>query len=232
MSIHKNIRYIFNFSNRNTKEFLLTFDEETLDLLPGENCIPQSWAELSLHQCNGCQLDATIHKYCPAAVQVGRILDEFKGIGSFEVTTIEATDDTRSYTKVTSVQEGLGSLIGIIMPTCGCPLLKPLRPMVRFHLPFVSFEELEYRMVSMYLFAQYLRQQNGKQPDWALEKLQDIYKKISAVNLAFAKRMPTVTNGDAGINAIVILDCFAQSVPKAILKMMKEFNPIFAPLLD
>jgi hypothetical protein len=151
---------------------------------------------------------------------------------SFEEITIEAIDDTRSYIKLTSLQEGLGSLLGVIMPTSGCPLLKPLRPMVRFHLPFVTLEEMEYRMVSMYLFAQYLRQQNGKQADWSLDELQNIYRKVNDVNKAFAIRMQQASKRDAGINAIVILDCFAKSIPMGIRRMMKDFTPIFAPLLD
>jgi hypothetical protein len=228
MSIHNNIRYIFGFKNGETKEFLLRFDESNLDLLPIDDSLPPSWAKQSLHTCNGCPLDPAVHPYCPTALHLGSILRELQGRDSFEEVTIQVIDDTRSYIKETSLQDGLGSLMGIVMPTGGCPLLKPLRPMVRFHLPFTSLEEMEYRMVSMYLFAQYLRLQNGEEPDWALEGLKEIYKGVSDVNNSFACRVSSASNSDAGKNAIIILDCFAKTVPKAIQNMMKDFRVIFA----
>ncbi|MDD2365134.1 MAG: hypothetical protein PHN84_03120 [Desulfuromonadaceae bacterium] len=232
MTTNDNIRYIFRFKNGETKEFLLRFDSTTLDLIPDNKSVPPSWAALSVYKCNNCPLDPDIHEYCPTALHLGWILNELQEYDSFEEVTIEVVDFMRSYVKETSLQDGLGSLMGIIMPTGGCPLLKPLRPMVRFHLPFASLEEMEYRMVSMYLFAQYLRQQNGEEPDWTLDGLQDIYKKVSDVNKSFAYRVSTSSKGDVGINAIIILDCFAKTVPKAIQNMMKDFETIFAPHLQ
>lgn len=232
MSTQASIRYIFRFKGGETKEFPLNFDGSSLDLLPIENYTPPEWAKRNQHTCNGCPLDPSIHTYCPTAVDLSWVLDELQGHDSFEEVTIEVIDDTRSYIKETSLQDGLGSLMGIIMPTGGCPLLKPLRPMVRFHLPFASLEEMEYRMVSMYLFAQYLRQQNGEDPDWSLKGLEEIYKRVSDVNKSFAYRVSSASNSDVGINAIIILDCFAKTVPKAIQGTMKEFKGIFYSYLE
>ncbi|MDD5286375.1 MAG: hypothetical protein PHD54_10990 [Desulfuromonadaceae bacterium] len=232
MAINRSVRYRFIFKDGQAVDISLKFDAETLQLDSDENCSPHLWAELSRNTCKYCKLDPSTHRYCPPAAQLGWILDKFCGVNSYEEVMVEVTDDTRSYSKYTTVQEGLGALLGIIMPTSGCPALKPLRPMVRFHLPFASFEETEYRMVTMYLFAQYLRQRQGKTSDWSLEMLRDIYKSISDINLSFAGRLPTELSGNAGINALVILDCFAQSIPKAIDKMMCNFNDIFSPLIE
>ncbi len=227
-----NIRYIFRFKNGERKEYLLRFNESDLALIPNNDNVPPSWAELSFHKCNGCPLDPAAHQYCPTAVHLGWVLEDLKDYNSFDEVSIEVTDSMRSYFKETSFQDGLGSLMGIIMPTSGCPLLKPLRPMVRFHLPFTSLEETEYRMVSMYLLAQYLRQQNGEKPDWTLETLQDIYKKVSDVNNSFANRVKFYTNSDAVKNAIIILDCFAKTVPRATQNMMKDFRTIFSAYIE
>jgi hypothetical protein len=119
-------------------------------------------------------------------------------------------------------------MVGIIMATGGCPSMEPLRPMVRFHLPFASMEETAFRMVSMYLLGQYFRGKKGLEPDWSLEGLQEIYDKVRSVNKAFAERIRSVSLNDAGVNAIVMLDSFAEAVPFAIRTKMKDFEKFFA----
>ncbi len=226
------IRYIFRFKNGDSKDYLLRFNESDLGLISRNNSVPPSWTELSFHTCNGCPLDPAVHQHCPAALHLGWALEGLQDYNSFDEVSIEVIDSMRSYIKDTSFQDGLASLMGIIMPTSGCPILKPLRPMVRFHLPFTSLEEMEYRMVSMYLLAQYLRQQNGEEPDWTLEVLQDIYRKVSTVNKFFANRVTFSTNSDAVKNAIIILDCFAKTIPRASQNMMKDFRTIFSAYLE
>jgi hypothetical protein len=227
MSTPLSIRYLFHFSNGNTKEIPIMLDASTLDLFPRDNFAPPTWARIGHHTCKSCPLDPLLHPHCPTAVHFAWVLDELQGYDSYEDVTVEVIDSIRSYRKETSLQDGLGSLMGLVMPTGGCPLLQPLRPMVRFHLPFASLEEMEYRMVSMYLFAQYLRQQNGEHADWTLDGLQAIYEKVIEVNKAFSDRVRTAFHSDAGINSIIILDCFAQTIPKAIQNTMRDFNKFF-----
>lgn len=216
MSSPLTIDYQFRFSTGETRAISLRIDAETLSLIPPASPAPPEWTKLVVHQCPGCPLDSALHPYCPIAVQLSEIVNLFHEHNSFDQAEIEINDQRRRYLKETALQEGLGSLIGIIMATGGCPVLEPLRPMVRFHLPFATMEETEFRMVSMYLMAQYLRQKNGEQPDWSLEGLQAIYAKIKQVNTAFANRLRAASENDAGVNAIVILDCFAKAVPHAI----------------
>jgi hypothetical protein len=160
-------------------------------------------------------------------VQLVDIVKIFHEHYSCDEVTVEVVDSRRRYIKDTSLQEGLGSLTGIIMVTSGCPVLAPLRPMVRFHLPFASMEETEFRMISMYLVAQYMRGKKGKQPDWTLGGLQAIYDRVQNVNHYFANRIREASEKDASINAIVILDCFAKAVPLAIKSMMKDYENNF-----
>ena len=232
MSIQNSIRYIFRFTGGETKEFLLRFDESTLELSANSDREPPHWAELSLHTCAGCPLDTAVHRYCPTAVHFAWLLDELEGYNSFDEVTVDVVTSARSYRKETSLQEGLGSLFGIIMPTSGCPLLAPFRPMVYFHLPFASLEEVEYRMVSMYLFAQYLRQQNGMSVDWGLDGFHEIYRKVDEVNSAFSRRVSSLSSGDAVKNALIILDCLAKTVPRAMQHVMKDFHTIFAAYIE
>lgn len=221
------IQYTFNFRNDEIREILLQLDEDTLTLLPVGKHAPPPWADLSLHTCKGCPLDPALQPHCPVATQLGEVVEIFHEHNSYDDVTVEVVDSRRRYLKETSLQEGLGSLIGVIMATGGCPVLAPLRPMVRFHLPFATMEETEFRMISMYLVAQYLRGKKGGQPDWTLDGLQAIYDGVRDVNQSFAKRIRAASRNDVGINAIVILDCFAKAIPFAIRTLMKDYEKYF-----
>lgn len=221
------IHYRFRFRDGETIEIPLLLDQDTLVLLPLTGHAPPVWTETALHQCKGCPLDPGAHSHCPIAVHLSGIVEIFHDHNSYDEATVEVSDGRRSYLKDTSLQDGLGSLVGIIMASGGCPVLEPLRPMVRFHLPFASLEETEFRMVSMYLVAQYIRQKGGGRPDWSLDGLQAIYDRVQDVNRSFADRIRSASGNDAGVNAIVILDCFARAVPFAIRTMMRDYEKYF-----
>jgi hypothetical protein len=117
--------------------------------------------------------------------------------------------------------------MGIIMVSGGCPVMDPLRPLVRFHLPFASMEETEFRIVSMYLIAQYFREKKGEKPDWSLDGLKEIYNKVGEVNISFADRLRAATKKDASVNALIILDCFAKGVPFAVRTTLSDYEKYF-----
>ncbi len=122
----------------------------------------------------------------------------------------------RTYMKHTSLQEALNSLIGIYMPTSGCPVLERLKPMVLFHLPFATLEETNFRMMSMYLFAQYFIFKEGGKPDWEFKNLITMYNDIRIINKNFCNKLTKIQIKDASINALITLDCFAFSVSYSI----------------
>jgi len=216
------ITYSFSFKDGTLKKIPIQLDEKSLALITTNKSNPHIWSDIQLHRCKSCSLDPNEYPSCMIAAPLGEIFEVFQEYKSYEEVSVEVVDDKRNYYKETSLQVGLSSLVGIVMAACGCPVLAPLRPMIRHHLPFATTKETEFRMVSMYLFAQYLRQQNGEQPDWSLDGLQDIYDKVREINNSFARRICTANSNDAGINAITILDCFAQSIPFAINKTLLQ----------
>jgi hypothetical protein len=223
-----NIKYCFRFQNNKTREIRVLLDGQTLALIPEGERTPPPWSEISFYQCSVCPLDPKRHPDCPIAVHLSGIVDMFKDDDSYEQVTVEVSDSQRRYVKETTLQKGLGPLIGIIMVTAGCPVMEPLRPAVRFHLPFASMEETEFRIVSMYLIAQYFREKKGAQPDWSLDGLQAIYDQVQEVNRSFAERIRSATSKDASVNAIILLDCFAKSVPFAVRNTLQEYEKHFA----
>ena len=89
-------------------------------------------------------------------------------------------------------------------------------------------KETRYRVLSMYLLAQYFAGRNGQKPDWTLGDLPKLYEEIHQVNLEFFKRLSEMNIEDANLNAIVRLDTFGQSVSFAIdAQLLEDLERVF-----
>lgn len=230
MAGHYKMVYVYRFEDGTDLKFDLFLDRESLALtLQKETDLPD-WTLLARNKCSPCPLGGS-HKYCPVAAHLSGIVEKFKKFVSHDKVLVDCIVEERIYSKNTTVQMGLSSLLGIIMTTSGCPVMEPLKPMVRFHLPFASLEETIFRMVSMYLVAQYLRQQAGKTAAWSLEGLARIYEQVGQVNNDFADRLLGAAQNDVNVNALVNLDAFAKMVPLAADSMLRKITPYFSALL-
>lgn len=230
-----NINYKFKFKDGDEKKFNINLNSENLALIRKENVDIKypAWTELNYSKCPNCMLDEKEHRYCPVAVSFIEIINAFKGSVSYEEADIIVETKDRKYVKHVPLQKGLSSLMGIYMVTSGCPIMEKLKPMVRFHLPFASIEETNYRMVTMYLLAQFFKYKNGEEPDWDLKNLVKVYDDIRIVNKSFCNRVSRIITGDANVNALVILDCFADQIIFSITEnVLKQFTPLFEMYLN
>ena len=203
------LRYIFSLANGVDKEFTIRLDGKSLSALPAKKKSYPEWTELKFHQCPTCPLTPEQHKFCPIAVNLVDVVEFFRDSLSHEQADVLVETEARGYTKRTTLQEGVSSIVGIYMVTSGCPVMDKLRPMVRTHLPFATVEETMYRVLSMYLLAQYFLSKRNKEPDWELKKLVNIYADIATVNKHFRERLSAINVNDATVNALVNLNCFA-----------------------
>jgi len=221
--------YKFIFTNGVEKEFRVKLDNKTLNLVPsGQKSYPQ-WTQLKCFKCPNCSLEEDQNKFCPVAVNLVTLVDFFKSLISYEEVEVLIDTPERKYLKHTSLQSGLSSLVGIYMVTSGCPVMNKLKPMVRHHLPFATIEETQYRVISMYLLAQYFLYKRGEKPDWNLKNLIKIYEDIRIVNKSFHQRLCSIKTEDASLNALVKLDCFADSVTFSLDKdKLDEIELLFA----
>ena len=72
----------------------------------------------------------------------------------------------------------------------------------------------------------------GGTPDVRFEGLRRIYTDIQSVNIDFAKRLRSACQCDSMINAIILLDMFAQSMPVAIDESLEQIRHLFTPYLS
>jgi hypothetical protein len=224
------IRAKFNFDGGVEKVFNVALHPKTLELIVPEIPSLPDWTYLQYQKCINCPLSDTVVR-CPIAVNISRLIEEFKNFTSYEKTWIVVETVERTYGQETSIQNGLSSLLGIYMVASGCPIMDNLRPMVRFHLPFATTMETTYRSVSMYLIAQYFRSKRGLSADWKLEKLDDLYKKIAKVNKGLWGRLSKASTLDANTNAIVMLNTFGDAIRFSMKKDFEEFIPYFEKYL-
>ena len=225
-------RYRFRFKSGEEKGFSVQLDAVTLKLLPQAKSSYPEWTKLSYHQCPNCPLKESEHPYCPAAVSLVDLVEAMSEVISHEQVEVTIESQARRYEKRAPIQQGVSSLTGLYMATSGCPVMGQLRPMVRHHLPFATIAETEYRVLSMYLLAQYFVAKRGGTPDWSLTHLREMYDDVRKVNKAFSQRLGAIPAEDANLNALVILDTFADSITFSIdEQLLDELEQLFLPYL-
>lgn len=221
------ITYRFGLPDESVAEFPVVIDRTTLEVVREKDLAFPEWARLEFNKCGHCPLAPETSPACPLSASIANVVERFQDIISYTEIEIEVETEGRRITKSSTAQHGLSALLGLIMATSGCPYTAYFKPMARFHLPFANEEETVYRAVSMYLLSQYFTSEQGASVDFALDGLQAIYKDIQELNRSMAKRIREAITHDAAVNAIVVLDFFAQTMPFAIEDRLEELRPMF-----
>ena len=145
---------------------------------------------------------------------------------------MEVTTPARRVLAETTAQAAVGSLMGLLMATSGCPHTAVFRPMARFHLPLADEGETLYRAAAAYMLAQYFAAVEGRPVDLSLAGLAEVYRNVEAVNAAIAARLRAASEADSAPNALILLDMYAKALPMVLDDGLAELRPLFAPLLD
>ena len=199
------IRYIFQLEDRE-----VVFDVETEPHGVDSDAEFPGWARLEHRQCACCPLKASDCKYCPVATQMHELLEAFSDNKSTERVQVTVESSERNYYQACDLQVGINSLMGLMMATSGCPVLKELGAMASFHIPFCSTQETLHRTVGSYLTKQYFVEFEGGEPDWELKHLKELYDVLEGLNQDFSKRVQSSIRSDAVSNAVIMF--FATSV--------------------
>jgi hypothetical protein len=225
------IRYRFTLPNGREHDFMLELDKDTAELVTKTVPHPPAWTALEYQKCTNCPLTPKV-KRCPSALHLAGVIDRFADLVSYDNIHVAVETEERSVSAQLSAQQGLASLIGVIMASSGCPRTAIFRSMARFHLPFSSESETAFRSAAMYLLAQYFIARDGGTPDVLLEKLEDVYSGVHVVNKGMAQRLRAATTQDAILNAVVLLDVNTTLVPVVIHELLTEMRPAFQALLQ
>lgn len=227
-----NIRYIFTLSDRTREIFNLQLDAKTLKLhLRNIENLP-FWTRLDFHQCPHCPLTIDLFPDCPLSVNLVNIVERLGVLISYDKIHVEVSTKERTVSRSTTAQEGISSLMGLVIAISECPHTDFLKPMARFHLPFANEEETIWRATSTYLLAQYFQIIKGHRIDLELDGLTRIYVNMETLNASIVKRLRAAGKKDSTINALVHLDLFAKYIKPGVEESLDKIRHIFTPFLN
>lgn len=225
-------KYEFVFEDNSRELFNIQLNPETLDFIQSEESPLPAWTELDNFKCENCKLKSSVHTHCPIAKNLVDIFPPFKNKLSYENALVRVETKDRTYELKTSIQKGLSSMLGILMVTSGCPTMNILRPMVRFHLPFATIDETMFRSACSYLLGQFFRYKNGKSVDWYMNNLSTAYESIQIINVGMTQRLRSISDKDAGANAVIVLDIFAKELPYSILDGLTKLEHLYKDFIE
>ena len=213
-----NVNYNFKFQDGRQAEFKVT-DQ------PSEGVSPlPAWTRLGHCQCSNCPLNADQSPHCPAAIEILPVVNAFQAEDAYQKVEVRVSDDQRTYSKTTALEEALRSLLGLKMATSGCPVLRELKPMAVHHLPFANTDEFIMRSVSHYLLQQYFAKRNHREADWDLKGLVERNQRLQLVNQALWQRIHSVCKGDSNLKALLNFFSMASSVSFSLESQLRKLE--------
>ena len=224
--------YEFRMEDGTSTRMKVELEADTLSLIDGGLDSPPDWCRLDYKQCRCCSLKPETEPYCPIAINIVELVETFKDIYSYNDCTVICTTADRTYSKETSVMEGLSSIFSIIMATSKCPVMDIFRPMARYHLPFATVEETMVRAASMFLLGQYFEYKRGLIKEFDLTSLENRYSLVQQVNEGLLERVKSLGSEDADKNAMVTLHSLSQLLATEIDYNLTELEYMFTNPVD
>lgn len=203
--------------------------------LAGQGASPDivpDWARLGFGQCSHCPLKTAEVRDCPFARALARPVAVLAHSPSYEEVRVAVFWRGREIRQHTTLQRALGSLLGLLGATSGCPHTRMMRAMAWFHWPFSTSAETLYRALGTYLLGQHLRKQRGLEPDWDMDGLREQYRNLRLVNLGIAGRLRAAAEEDSSLNGLILLDLLAADTLYSLDSYEGELDRFFAEFFE
>jgi hypothetical protein len=224
------VRYDFTLPDGRKLEFAFEFDERFALVQKPREAWP-AWTRLDFNKCENCPLRAEAAPRCPLAASLVDVVEATSALVSHATVEVVVVLGDRRTVASAKAMDALRSLMGMLIPASGCPRTAFFRPMARFHVPLSDREETLYRATSMFLLAQHLRRSRGLEAGSGLAGLAEIYNEINVVNRHLTERLRAACEKDSALNAVVLLDVFAQLLPMQLDEPLEELAPLFEAYL-
>ena len=227
-AIHEiNYQFIFKGKEKNLS-YTVQVDANPKAIASEKPAQCPDWTLLEFKQCPECPLKPKSHPVCPAAYAIKDIVNDCKTLLSFQEVELKVNFANRSIECKTQVQDALSSLLGLVLANSACPRFEFFRPMAYFHLPLATAEETMFRVLSSYLLAAYFQGKVSSGVD--LDPLYAIYHQLQTVNTHLAKRIESLSEGDATQNAVVLLHLLSCILPETLDHTLHDLRPLFKTL--
>ena len=188
---------------------------------------PAAWTQLAYCQCSNCPLKREQVEHCPAALDIQPIIEDFRKMPGFTKVEVTVVSGEREYRKTTGLEEGLRSLMGLVLANSECPILKKLRPMAHTHLPFANQDEFIIRSAGTYLLRQYFNLKDNQATDWNLEGLVNLNRELQLVNQALWQRVHSACERDSNLKALLSFFTLSSSVSYSLETQLNKIKSRF-----
>lgn len=225
------ITYEFTLQDGEKETFDLVFDARTTELITDVEEKALFWTHLEYEKCSHCPLQPDKEPHCPVALNLVPAIAKFDHLMSFEKISVKVVSLERQVELQTTAQEGLSSLMGLLIAGSRCPYTHFFKPMARFHLPFASKDETIWRAAATFLLGRYFTKNGLCQADLKLDGLVKIYDDVARLNDAMVQRLRAATSKDSAVNALVHLDVFAKFLMPPLDDTLGHIKAIFDPFL-
>ena len=206
--------------------------EHTIDLAGYSPATEHAeWTRLDFHQCPHCPQSEDQESQCPVAIALEapvHFLGERLSHTEVDVQVIHRGRDIHQHT---TLQRAVGSMLGAIGATSGCPHTTFLKAMAWFHQPFSNNDETLFRAVGTYLLGQHLRSMQGLHADWSLAGLKEAYRNLRLINQGIATRLRSAAQEDSSLNGLILLDLLASSALNSLDEYEGELDRYFSEYL-
>jgi hypothetical protein len=217
------VKYNFEFDDDSDLSYKIDVDRTGMRVDVNKNQTPD-WIALTHCQCSNCPLKVSDTEVCPAAFDIQDVIEDFQSKPANQKVNINVIASDRSYSKRTNVEEGLRSLMGLILATSKCPILSQLKPMAIHHMPFSSSNEFILRSVSVYLLQQYFEYRGERTPDWDLKGLISRNKQLQLVNQALWQRIHLDNNNDSNLKTLLSFFSMSSSVSVSLETQLQKLK--------
>ena len=226
------IQYRYTLKDQSVEKFRIDLDPQRLTMISTPHAHPlPSWTRLEYFQCSHCRLLPDDFPECPVAENLVFIVERLGRLISYDRVDVEVqTPDRRVYSRTTA-QQGISSMMGLVIAASKCPYTDFLKPMAWFHLPFANEVETVWRATATYLMAQYLLTVQGNRVELDLDGMTRIYHDIEKLNRTIVKRLRVACDRDSTVNALVHLDVFAKHLTPGLAESMDRLRHFFDPFL-
>lgn len=180
------------------------------------------WTALEHERCPHCPLPLGDDAACPAAADLAPVVERFSQLSSIARASVRVETPEREVRKETDAQIALSALMGVIMATSGCPILRRLKPLATMHLPFATAAETIHRTLGVHLVRALI---DGKPAD--IHELRQYYDDVDTLNFAFMTRLRTAAEKDASLNALIVLQSGSALVSVSLEDGMRRVRSMY-----
>jgi len=221
-----NVKYTFKLDDGKILEYDIKVDRAKQQNLASEKDSVPDWVSLSYCKCSNCPLKENDSPLCPAAYDIQAVVEDFRSQLAHKKVQVDVVTPERSYSKRTNIEEGLRSLMGLILATSQCPILSELKPMAMHHMPFSSNNEFILRTVSGYLLQQYFEYTECNSPDWDLNGLVKYNQQLKLVNQALWQRIHSSCDNDSNLKALLSFFTMSSSVSVSLKSQLEKLKQV------